>query len=65
MWRRPSSDVVKVNVDAAFQSETLSGATGALPVMAGESSSLQQHGSSLMLAVLIQRRRRQYEMACI
>lgn len=30
MWKRPASDVIKVNVDATFQSETLSGATWAI-----------------------------------
>jgi ribonuclease HI len=30
MWKKPISDVVKINVDAAFQAETLSGATGAI-----------------------------------
>ena len=30
MWKRPLSDVTKINVDAAFQAETLSGAIGAI-----------------------------------
>nr|XP_020176446.1 uncharacterized protein LOC109762044 [Aegilops tauschii subsp. strangulata] len=30
MWKRPANDVVKVNVDAAFQADSLSGATGAV-----------------------------------
>ena len=28
MWKKPCRDVIKINVDAAFQYETLSGATG-------------------------------------
>lgn len=30
MWKRPCNDAIKINVDAAFQYETLSGATGAV-----------------------------------
>ena len=30
MWKRPTMDVVKINVDAAFKPETLSGATGTI-----------------------------------
>ena len=30
MWKKPTSDVVKMNIDAAFQAVTLSGATGAI-----------------------------------
>ena len=30
MWKLPASDVIKVNVDADFHSDTLSGATGAI-----------------------------------
>lgn len=30
MWKRSTRDVVKINVDAAFRVETLSGATGAI-----------------------------------
>ena len=30
MWKRPLSDVTKIKVDAAFQDQTLSGATGAI-----------------------------------
>ena len=30
IWKRPANDVIKVNVDAAFQADFLSGATGAI-----------------------------------
>ena len=30
MWKRQNTDVLKINVDAAFQHETHSGATGAI-----------------------------------
>jgi hypothetical protein len=30
MWKKPCGDVIKINVDATFQYETLSGATGAV-----------------------------------